>query len=85
MEASALGGARLGPAAAPLERANTCPTTLLTPPATLLKHTCVCPCREAEFSELECRLTAQQTAAYDAAAALWAELRDALVAAVAGG
>lgn len=41
-------------------------------------------CREAEFSELECRLTAQQVAAYDAAAALWAQLRDSLVLAVAG-
>ena len=41
-------------------------------------------CREAEFSELECRLTAQQVAAYDAAAALWAQLRDSLVVAVAG-
>lgn len=43
------------------------------------------PCREAEFTELECRLTAQQVAAYDAAATLWAQLREALVLAAAGG
>ncbi|KAL4859390.1 Protein strawberry notch 1 [Chlorella vulgaris] len=35
--------------------------------------------REAEFSELECRLTSQQTAAYDAAATLWQDLRSALL------
>ncbi|KAI7844526.1 hypothetical protein COHA_001884 [Chlorella ohadii] len=39
--------------------------------------------REAEFSELECRLTAQQVAAYDSAAHLWADLRQALVLALA--
>jgi hypothetical protein len=42
-------------------------------------------CREAEFSELECRLTSQQTAAYDAAATLWQDLRSALLVAQAGG
>ncbi|KAL4431062.1 hypothetical protein ABPG75_006318 [Micractinium tetrahymenae] len=39
--------------------------------------------REAEFSELECRLSAAQVAAYDAAAQLWQDLRNALVIAVA--
>lgn len=42
------------------------------------------PCREAEFSELECRLSGSQVAAYDAAAQLWQDLRNALVIAVAG-
>lgn len=39
--------------------------------------------REAEFSELECRLSGSQVAAYDAAAQLWQDLRNALVIAVA--
>ena len=43
------------------------------------------PCREAEFSELECRLSPAQVTAYDAAAQLWQDLRNALVLAVAGG
>ena len=42
------------------------------------------PCREAEFIELECRLSSQQVEAYDAAARLWQDLRHALVQAVAG-
>ncbi len=41
-------------------------------------------CREAEFSELECRLSSAQVTAYDAAAQLWRDLRSALVIAVAG-
>ncbi len=38
-------------------------------------------CREAEFSELECRLTSQQVAMYDGAVRLWQDLRGALAAA----
>ncbi|GAB4817714.1 hypothetical protein N2152v2_004760 [Parachlorella kessleri] len=37
--------------------------------------------REAEFSELECRLTSQQVAMYDGAVRLWQDLRGALAAA----
>jgi hypothetical protein len=42
-----------------------------------------CP-REAEFSELECRLSEAQVAAYDEAALVWRDLRNALVTAQAG-
>lgn len=41
--------------------------------------------REAEFAELECRLSDEQAAAYDAASEVWQALRATLVEAVAGG
>lgn len=44
---------------------------------------CAQPTREAEFAELECRLSEEQTAAYDAASEVWQELRASLAEAVA--
>ena len=40
------------------------------------------PCRQAEFMELQCNLTAQQQAVYDASVDLWQSLRHGLAAAL---
>ena len=39
-------------------------------------------CRRAEFMELQCNLTAQQQAVYDASVELWQSLRHGLAAAL---
>ena len=39
-------------------------------------------CRQAEFMELQCNLTAQQQAVYDASVELWQSLRHGLAAAL---